>query len=194
MAGADPSFTEVHVLRTLYLLHSRRTGRKRLVKLIGLGEGSVRTIIKRLSLSGLVASSKQGHELTESGARLAEEILKKISKPVAFDSSGLVCGCQSLVIVRGAAGMVGDGVALRDVALRAGAAGAVVLVHDGRISLPGGFMDLDRYALANKLGGLPIRESDAVVIGFGPTQHKAEDGAVATALRLAGVARLEVFN
>jgi hypothetical protein len=186
MVGADPSFDETHVLRTLFILDSKRTGRKRLVKLLGVGEGSVRTIIKRLSREGLITSAKLGHSLTEKGGAYVKEKLNVMSKPRPITLSKLVSAEQSLIILRGASNKVGDGTALRDVALKAGADGAVILVDSGGVlRFPGGGLEITDY-LPDKglLQDLDIKPSDALIIGFAKSPQKAEDGAVAAALAL----------
>jgi len=186
MVGADPSFTDVHLLRALLILHTGVMGRKRLVKRLGVGEGSVRTIIKRLTYSGYLDSSKLGHSLTKKGASEAESKLKKMSKPAAFDSEGLVDGYQSLIVLYGAADKIGGEVALRDCALKAGADGAVILVKQGGLRFPGGGLELDNYPPAKeKLEKSGLAEGDAAVIGFSKNSYaKAEDGAVAVTLEI----------
>jgi predicted transcriptional regulator len=185
MAGADPSFSETHLLRALFIIDSGPVGRKNLVKLLGVGEGSVRTIIKRLTAEKLIESSKQGHTLTPNGRKAVDEKLKLMTKPVEFEATGLVEGCQSLIIVRNARARVKDGVALRDIALKSGADGAILLVYDGALKFPTGGLDLSDYPEAKRrLGGLELALGDAVVIGFGETPAKAEDGAVSVAEKL----------
>jgi len=186
MVGADPSFNETHLLRTLFLLHSNQIGRKRLVKLLGVGEGSVRTIIKRLSAEGLITSAKLGHSLTPHGKAYVERKLEAMSKPQPINLSHLVSAEQSIIILRGAADKVGDGVALRDIALKAGADGAVVLVYkDGALRFPGGGLKMSDYMPdGERLLSIGVCPSDALIIGFGRSQHAAEDGAVAAALSL----------
>ena len=185
MAGADPSFSEAHMWRTLFILDSEVTGRKKLVKHLGVGEGSVRTILKRLTAEGLLSSSKQGHGLSEAGRLRIESMLSKMSKPARFDSGGLVAGCQSLIIVYGVGGRVGGAVPLRDVALKAGADGAVILVYDGGLRFPDSGMDLKDYSQAlERFAKVALRDGDVAVVGFGKTQETAEDGAVAVALEL----------
>lgn len=188
MAGADPSFTEVHVLRTLFLLDSEIMGRKRLVKKLGVGEGSVRTIIKRLDSEGLVSSSRRGHTLTGKGREEVAGILDKMSKPVDFHAPDLVSeGVQKLVVVYGAADRVGAGVRLRDTALKAGADGAVILVYDGVLRFPDGGIDLQQYPEAlERLNKLDLSVGDVVVVGFAASEHAAEDGALAVAVELTG--------
>ena len=183
MVGAEPSFNEVHLLRTLYTLESDAVGRKKLVKILGLGEGSVRTIIKKLTAEGLIASSKKGHSLTIKGKKAVAEKLKIISRPCKFDTGGLVVGPQSLVIVTNGASSACNAVHLRDTALKAGADGAIIFSYDGSIKLPG--LELDDYPRTiERLNSLNLRHGDAIIIGFASTLQKAEDGAVSAALKM----------
>jgi len=183
MAGADPSFSEIHLLRTLLTLHEKPTGRKKLVKLLGVGEGSVRTIIRKLTASRYISSSKKGHTLTEKGTEHVEEILAKISRPAETDLGGIVGGHQSLIIVYGAAAKTGSPVVFRDAALKAGADGALILTHNHTYRLPG--VDLNNYPeTLKKLKKIPAGDGDALVVVFAQTPQKAEDGALAAALEI----------
>ena len=183
MAGAEPSFTEVHLLRTLLILDTETIGRKKLVKSLGVGEGSVRTIIKKLAAEGLLSSSKAGHNLTSKGKAEVSSRLDHHSKPIPFDLGTLVTGSQSLIVVYGAASKASKAVGLRDAALKAGADGALIFAYDQGYKLPG--MDLKEYPEAFKsLRTILIKDGDAVVVGFAATAQKAEDGAIAAALKM----------
>jgi len=186
MVGAAPSFTEVHLVRALFVFSGGACGRKKLVRELGVGEGSVRTILKRLSGEGLISSTKLGQELSVKGKKKVESILKKFSKPAVFSSPDLSEGEQSLVVVYGAASRAGSGVALRDVALKAGADGAVLLVSEkGRLVFPGeGVWVRDYPTLAESLKDVSTRSGDVIVIGFAVNRALAEDGALAVALKL----------
>ena len=49
MKGPQRQFDKVHILRTLLILEKeKRVGRKELAKMLNLGEGSVRSILKDL--------------------------------------------------------------------------------------------------------------------------------------------------
>ncbi|MFH0863417.1 MAG: DUF4443 domain-containing protein [Candidatus Altiarchaeota archaeon] len=183
MVGAEPSFSEIHLHRTLYILDTDTTGRKKLVKALGLGEGSVRTIIKRLAQEGLIASTKQGHNLTPKGRQTVADNIRNLAKPVQFDLGGLVAGSQSLIVVSGGSSSTISPVSIRDAALKAGADGALIFTFDGSFKLPG--IDLEKYPeTLNRLKTLKIMPKDAVVVGFGSTPQNAEDGAFAAAFKL----------
>ena len=132
MAGARPSFDDVHLVRALLAMENGPVSRKTLVKILGVGEGSVRTILGRLSDGRLVESAKSGHTLNDAGAQKVGGILKKISRPAIVELPELSgSGGQIMAVVYKAAGKVRSVVALRDKALKAGADGALILVCDG---------------------------------------------------------------
>lgn len=185
MAGAEPSFGKVHVVRALFALSNGPVGRKTLVKILGVGEGSVRTILKKLSQDDLIDSEKVGHTLSASGKRRVDSILRKMSLPKKVELSELLgIPAQSAVVVYNAADRMMSAVALRDIALKAGADGALILARkNGKLTYPGDSM--------KKMVPKPIevncKDGDIVVIGFAKTMENAEDGAISVALELAGI-------
>jgi len=189
MVGAAPSFSEAHLVRALLMLNSGRVGRKNLVKILGVGEGSVRTIIKRLKGDGLIKSSKQGHELTEKGRETVENYLNKFSMPGEFGSNDLALNpgeFSSIVIVRGASNNFGSGIEQRDTARDAGATSiAILLYKEGILEFPTPEARLSQFPDSEKeLEKMELREGDIVVISFGKSRASAENGAVAVALQL----------
>jgi len=57
--GRAPSFIEVHVIKALEVICSgEAVGRVRLSKLLGLGEGEARTLVKHLKNEGLIEVSR----------------------------------------------------------------------------------------------------------------------------------------
>ena len=57
-------YSEPHILKTL-LLMDRPIGREKLIKVLGLNEASVRTMMNFLRRKGLLKSTKMGHEPTK---------------------------------------------------------------------------------------------------------------------------------
>ncbi len=191
MAGAAPSFSRVHVVRALLALAGGRVGRKNLVRELGVGEGSVRTILGRLRGEGLITSDKLGHALTGKGEGEVQNYLKKFTLPERFSLEGIglpeVEGTEKcLVVVFNSTGKIKSGMEQRDTALSSGAKGALVIVFGGGgLRFPNTDIKLSDFPdLAGVLGGLSLREGDAVVISFGDSYARAEDGAVAVALKL----------
>jgi len=185
MAGADPSYKDVHLLRTLLKLHETTLGRKNLVKYLGIGEGSVRTIIKKLSSAGLIDSSKTGHMLTHEGEKYVDNIMSRISAPAHVELGDFLPGDTCAVKVTGIGLDRGDWVDLRDIALKNGADGAVILVNDGKLRFPSKDMDIDDYPLVRKaLSDMEGPDKGAIVIGFSANLAKAEDGALSIVQKL----------
>lgn len=168
MAGPRPSFSEAHVVRVLLSLLEGRSSRRLLMRESGLGEGSIKTILKRLRLSGLAASSKLGHELTEKGREKTGEILDWFSNPIIFQETDIFPGLiTSCILVKGAAGRLSHLGTLESVScMNAGADGCAILVaRGGELVFPGGIMDLNDYKVAGKLlENIGYSEGDAVVL------------------------------
>lgn len=63
-----PGYGKEHVLKTIYILAKEPTGRLKLSKLLGVGEASTRTLLKRLREEGLiVVDPVAGAELSDKG-------------------------------------------------------------------------------------------------------------------------------
>ncbi len=188
--GREPSFVEVHVLKALETLGSEdAVGRVRLSRVLGLGEGMTRTLVRHLREEGLVEISRSGVFLSEFGRRVFSELRSRIGGEAVVPGSPLTVGSSNLaVLVRGVGGGVRLGVEERDAAIRVGALGATTLVfRGGRLTVPG----VDPDALQNTTpvldllrSGLRPAENDAIVVGSADDRHTAELGAKAAALRL----------
>jgi hypothetical protein len=186
MAGAAPSFSDVHVVRTLLILSKGLVGRKNLVKELSIGEGSVRTIMKKLAIDGLTASQPRGHELSSKGRVVVSNYLRKfeIPKLAALDiAPKKKC---SVLVLKNAAGRITTGLAEREVAVRAGADGAIVLKSvSGRLAFPSGEPSLEKYPETKSfLGREGLGRDDVAVISFSDSEAKAVEGALAIALEV----------
>ena len=183
MAGAAPSFSEVHVARALFLISDGNIGRKKLVKLLEIGEGSARTLLKGLREKKLINSSKKGHELTKKGKLHVKKILEKFSRPCEIFSS-IVEGKKSVVIVHNVVHKIDKGIEERDISLRAGANGAIVLGYSNGIKMPVSDLKLNDSDLLNEIKKFNLQNGDVIVVSFANTNASAENGALAIALNL----------
>ncbi len=188
-AGASASFSDVHLVRALFALREK-TGRKKLVKTLGVGEGSVRTILKKLREKELIKSEKSGQSLSPMGVKQVETILKKFGEPfeVSLDMLG---GKQFAITIHN--GRDVSVLSERDIAVKAGAEGAVIMVHKG-----GGFQPADKsFRISDfpktegKLRKIKAKEGDILALAFAKNYNDAENGAVAIALEISG---LELFE
>jgi hypothetical protein len=184
--GPAPRFARLHIWKALWTLHrSSPIGRQRLSALLGIGEGSVRTIIGILVSEGLVEADEAGMRLTAEGRRRIEAAGLAVA---TVNARGLCVGqCDVAVLVRGKASRVRDGLSQRDCAVKAGAAGATTLVfRRGRILMPPETdLDAEYPQLSRQVrAAFALEEGDVVVIGSAPDVRAAEDGAFSAAVDL----------
>lgn len=175
----------------------KRIGRKKLVKLLGVGEGSVRTILKKLGRDRLVESEDyRGQALTKKGESLLKrKYISKFTAPeelggrLSWLPSNLKPAITVVLLVRKSAGKVGSGMRERDISMKAGSDHTLILAcRRGRLAFPGksGLRAGDYVGLSGSIGGLKVEDEDVVVITSGKTKASAEDGALSVALDLTG--------
>ncbi|MDD1746345.1 MAG: DUF2111 domain-containing protein [Methanomassiliicoccales archaeon] len=183
--GPQPNYTPYHVWKCYSILERQGPkGRRTLASLIGLGEGSVRTMLDRMVQEGCVELTKRGASLTQRGRdKFAGFGVNLIDIGMMEESIGRFnCAIQ----VMGRAGRIGTGAEQRDDAVRAGAESAIILVgRNGKIVFP----DDDRYpdqgAMHTVREAFVVQDGDVIIIGGASSYEKAEKGAVSAALALA---------
>ena len=188
--GLAPSFNEAHVVKLLELIdHYGNIGRIRLSKELRLGEGTTRTLLKRLKNEGITQSSRSGISFSEHGKKLFDEIRNKISNCIEIPSSPLTVGsCNIAVLVRNSAQAVGNGLEQRDIAIKSGATGATTLIFSNdTLSLPTGEENLSESMpdlhdeLVNQFNP---KENDVIIVGCGENRENAEMGTKMAAIKL----------
>jgi len=184
--GMSPDYSEAHVLKVLQLIASSKgIGRQRLSKEIGVGEGTVRTMIRRLKREGLVDSSRRGLTLTNSGTEALADLLRFMKETELTNMEVTVGSHDYAVLVRQAANHIKNGVEQRDVALLSGAIGATTLVYDGeRLYMPGIGLELETSTSESLIEWLKPSKGDVIIIGSSDTIISAEIGAKSAALNL----------
>lgn len=184
--GPMPQFRQHHLLLALLTIRDRGAiGRKALSKAMKIGEGSIRSILERLTRAGYVRTERKGNMLTVEGEELLEKTGLRI---VVINEEGISVGkCDVAVIVPGSGQIITDGFAQRDAAVRAGALGATTLIHrEGGLFFPDGERMRDQKKLRGQLtegsvtGGL--NEGDTVIIGTADDDNTALSGALAAAM------------
>lgn len=172
------SYSLYHLVKTIFLLSEKPRGRGGLIKKLGSGEASVKTLMKKMQEGKIAKKSTKGLVLTEQGRKILKSF--NFSKPVFLDAGELTVGEKDCAILaRGAAEKIRYGLEQRDAAIKAGADGATVLVcKDGRLALPQ--VERDAAKVEGELRKhFEIRNGDVVVIGSGKGDLKAEEGAFA---------------
>jgi predicted transcriptional regulator len=184
--GPMHRFADFHIYKALAALSDgKRKGRKQLADSIGVGEGSMRTILEYLRDHEMIEIKQTGVLISEKGL----EFLRSFSIQVGLVTRSDVSIGQTTVAVqvRGKSDRIKIGVEQRDAAVRVGAEGATtIVVRDGDLwIMPDYDLDENQPEFASELRGIfDIQEGDAIIIGTGQTYGLAEDGALAAAFDL----------
>lgn len=121
--GAYPEFTLEDVIATIFLLREP-IGRKAIAETLDIGEGSVRTLLKKLNWIDVIDSAQRGHFLSKTGKKLLER-LKELFSEAHF--VGKVDGMPAYAIVVKNPPQF-KSIELRDEAIRFFAKGAMILI------------------------------------------------------------------
>ena len=167
--GPAPRFSAEDAVRCLAVLE-RRTGRAALARLLGVGEGTARTVINSIAEKNLVSSSPAGHKLTFRGSALLASIRESAVSLQPVAASRLTFGLPSHAIQLRGVAAVGP-LRLRDEAVRCGAAGAVYFVfgRDGLFMPP--FHSKTHREYQRELRALAhhfhFEEGDSLLLAYG---------------------------
>lgn len=187
--GPALTFTSLHLIKALELMAESPVGRGKLAKLLGIGEGTVRTIIKRLKDSNLIEISREGCRLSSFGRNFWMKFKEKIPKKVFLEKNEFSLAEYTVaVLVKRCGDKVGTGMKQRDAAIMVGAEGATTVVaKNGKIILPGISENIaEDYPVAYRqiIKLLKPEHNDVIIFGTARTREKAEYGALAAALTL----------
>ncbi len=190
--GPSPSFTAAHlVLAFLVIGDSETVGRQALAAQAGLGDGAVRTVLKKLKAAGFLKVNASGCSLSGGGRRLYRRVRAKLVGVVPLEHSPFTIGSrQAAMLVKKGGALVHSGIEQRDSAMRVGASGATTYVVRGsRFTVPGGSSDCEKdfpNPVWRKLRtDLSPEEGDALVLCGSDDPKKSQLGAIAAALTLA---------
>lgn len=179
-------FGDYHVYKTLSILSDgRRKGRKQLADRIGVGEGSMRTIVDYLREEGLIDVKQTGIRISKKG----QDFISRLPLQVyVLDVPDITLGQKSVAVqVKGAASKIDSGMKQRDQAIKAGAEGATtIIVRGDRLTVPVDYdLDKDRPEVAAAIRRLfDLADDDVIIIGTSEELQRAEEGAMAAALDL----------
>jgi hypothetical protein len=188
--GPRAVFTQVHVLKALLAIGSSAgVGRGRLGTLTGLGQGEVRTLIKRLKDNELIVIGSDGCRLSKKGEKEYSKISSLLVWSGPVEARGLHLGTKCwAALVRGAAAHVRYGIEQRDAAIKAGADGAFTSIFEaGRFIIPGEGTDCEEKGHTEPwitVRSAGPRHGDAVVVTGSATEADSENGALAAVLSL----------
>jgi len=184
--GPVHRFGDHHVYRALIQLSDgKRRGRKALAESIGVGEGSIRTILEFLREKNFVETRQTGIQITKNGETFLKDLPLNMKEMPRTDIS--LAEVNVAVHVRRAADAVKTGIEQRDSAIKAGADGATtIIMKGGKLIVPPDFdLDENRPEESKLLRAIfDLEEGDVVIIGTAKNSNDAENGALAAALDL----------
>lgn len=188
--GPHAGFTEAHILKAvLEIGKAQNVGRGKLSRVLQLGPGEVRTLIRRLKESGLIEIDAMGCTLTRKGEKEYLSISKILpwAASVSGTSLGLGTSCYA-VLVRANARKVKHGIEQRDAAIKSGATGALtVLYSKGKFRIPFENTDCEGQYPAEfwrTIRSSGPKQGDVVIISCGSNDLDAEYGALSAALTI----------
>ena len=188
--GRAPAFTEVHVVKALETLGTEEpVGRIRLSKILGLGEGETRTLVRHLRNENVVEVSRTGVVLSDLGEKILSDLRSNLSEESEVPESSLTVGPHNVaVLIKNVADSVKYGLEQRDAAIRAGALGATTLIfRNDRLTMPG--VSKDVFQNIQPIHGMLVaklkpEENDVILIGSADDKRTAEFAAKTAALKL----------
>lgn len=160
-------------------------GRIRIADYIGIGEGSIRSLLTLLEEKGMISVSKAGVRITDTGTQLLEGLG---IRSVDIFVPGYVLGAfQQGVVITNAANKVFNGIEQRNCGIRAGGDGCTTWAMEGDVlnMLPDWNVDIENPEMADTIRKKTnMNDGDVLIIGGGQTRHLAMMAAGAASLEL----------
>ena len=186
LGGPIPKFNDYHIWKTFESLDDKTPiGRKKLSSLLGIGEGSTRTILSMIQDQGLITIGKSGIFLTNKGVEFKKSIQMDVADVVISD---LTIGDRDCAVrVPKMARNIRYGCEERDAAIKSGATGATTLVYsNGKLIFPGSDYPVEPDVEMKIRSVFNLKNDDVIIIGTGPTKESAEMGAIIAGLTIMG--------
>lgn len=189
--GPSTTFSMFHIFYALELMAKKPIGRNKLAAKLDVGEGAIRTIIKRLKDSGLIVTSKEGCLLTDQGLSVWKNFEVAFPRHVEFPKTALTTSAYSYAfLVKNKGDRVKSGIDQRDAAIMGGARRALVIVFkNNRLTIESISTSLEKdfpEAANVILADLEPADNDVVIIAGADSPLKAKRGAFAASWVLIG--------
>lgn len=189
--GPKAGFTQAHVMKAILAIgENSSVGRGRLGEILEVGQGEVRTLIRRLKVTGLIRVDSRGCHLTEDGRREYEFFSKRMPWRGVVDGSPLGIGKVSYaVILKQMSDRVNKGIEQRDAAIKAGANAALTVFYSkNRFLIPSTDANCEGKGPSEpwvtiRRSGKPMVGDTVIVVGAADALT-AEYGALAATLTM----------
>jgi predicted transcriptional regulator len=183
------SFDLAHIFKAMQMMESGKASRSKCVQEMGLGEGSIKTLVKHLKMNGLIENSNAGMWLTDKGRTAYMKLCAVIPAETDIPKCSIVLGRYNhAVLIRGFAHVVRTGIEQRDIAIKNGAVGATTLIfRDGKLTMPNKSQDALRKEpkIYNRImENLRPEDEDCIIITSADDRKAAEMSAKNTVLQI----------
>ena len=180
------------LLSLLIIKREGPIGRYRLDDMLNLPEGVVRGLIIDLLKGKNISTSKLGCQLTAKGEAFLKKLLVKhgITEIREFEAEPLKIAEKTIAVqVKKKARLVVSAMEQRDIAVRAGARGAILLTYqNGVLRIPTAYSNLaaDHPQLTEQIThSFKLNNGDLIIISGAENKWRALEGSLAIALALA---------
>lgn len=187
------SFDVVHIFKTLQLIENNgHASRDLLCEELGLGEGSIKTLIKHLKMNNLIQTSNRGTKMTNRGKAIFLELISSVPAETALPRCSIALGkFNHAVLLKALSFAVRSGIEQRDAAIRMGGTGATTLFfRENKFVMPataGRSPDTLRKEPSIRavlIEKLKPHEEDVIIIGSADTDRKTAELAAKNAALL----------
>ncbi|RLF21823.1 MAG: hypothetical protein DRN15_10500 [Thermoprotei archaeon] len=175
----------------LFIKEEGPVGRYRASQALGVSEGVMRGLLKRMAEDGIVQVMRAGVMLTPKGQRVIDELLSEVGilDVKEVDLRPLSPGKLNVVAhIKRCGDKVTNGMRERDTAVRHGAEGAIIMVvKRNRLEVPSVYDDLKNVYpdLANRLFSLfKLNDRDVLVATFDNDRWLLIEATIAVAIEL----------
>ena len=181
----------VHVFKTLQLIRSKgHISRDILSKELGLGDGSIRTLMRHLQMDNMIKATNAGTRMTNRGKALLSELLLSIPAETSLPKCSIALGkFNYVVLLKRHSHAIKSGIEQRDAAIKIGAKGATTLLFkQNKFVMPSNtnYDTLQKEPQISKLltRMLNPEEGDAIIIGSDDMHKKRSELAAKNAALL----------
>jgi len=165
-----------HILLTMFYAEEGLS-RARLQELLGLGGGSVKSIIKYMKKHKLVSTSRAGSSLTRKGMNIIRKMRVLVPKMCRINLEYLSVGkVNYAALLRGVKISISEILKMRDMVVRLGGTGVVFLFYkEGRVEIPYVVEDLKSVSNSDyvKICEIDPQEGDSIIIVGGEDKSSA---------------------
>jgi len=177
------SFGVVHIFKTLQLIDKGgHVGRALLCKELGLGEGSIKTLIKHLKMNNLVKTNNRGTTMTPRGQAIFSELTESMPAETPLPKCSVALGkFNHAVLIKRLSYAIKSGIEQRDAAIKIGGTGATTLLFvDNKFIMPtaGRTQDSFRRDPATRsllLNSLGPEHGDIIIVGSSDADGRAAE-------------------